>query len=397
MSSTLDDPNIFVTTNVVTATAVPSSIPASSSKGVAAAPIVGGILGGIVIAVVAVAMIVPCARRRQRRLRDPGNGFAGPRVLRKVVDAEASEPMMKGSWRDHILSSEDDRMRSTESGHTGIPQGYIEPLPMPNFQSLQPVTEGVVMAGGPAGTPYLQNFSAPHFPHPMPPPPRQHSRSMIPRFPSLDKLWPLTTAFRSSLYSAPSTKTKSSGGSSVPSGRGRDGETKQINPDALVSPTVLGQEVRLGKGRIPVDMEIKHSNPANEVRYQTAPMHRGYSLQSSASMPPNRREPPTIYAQQRPAYFHNPEPQPPRRQPSDSSNHRHHRRQKSNEYSRSHNHQSSTRHHRQNSVEHPARPHRSRSRSRSRNDPESARRPKPDSRRGGSSTAKVYNYTGYPS
>jgi len=252
-----------------------------------------------------------------------------------------------------------------------------------------------------------QNPYAPYFPQSVPPPIRQNSRSMIPRFPSLDRLWPLTTAFRTSLYSAPSEKTKSSAASSAPSrsasrhpsGRGRGGETKQIDPNALVSPTVLGQQVQLGKGRIPANMEIKHSSPATEVKYERAPTHRGFSLQSSAAIPPIHREPPTIYAQQRPVYPHNPEPQPPRRQPLDSTGHRHHRRQKSSESppnTRSHKHPSSTRHHRQNSAGHPVRPHRSRSRSRSRSDNEAVRKTKSDSRKMRPSAAKVYNNE-YPS
>lgn len=85
----------------------------------------GGVVAGVVIAVIAVAMIVPCARRRQRKIRDPADGY-GDRVLRKATDAEASEPMMNGSWRDYSRISEEDRMRSLGSSNTAvIPPGEL--------------------------------------------------------------------------------------------------------------------------------------------------------------------------------------------------------------------------------------------------------------------------------
>lgn len=114
------DTDVPTTTTVVEISPSPTnSKPPSSSKHVNIGAIIGGIVAGIVIATIAVAMIVPCARRRQRRIRDPGDGRGG-KVLRKAADAEASEPMMNGSWRDHSRISEEDRMRSLGSSSTPV-------------------------------------------------------------------------------------------------------------------------------------------------------------------------------------------------------------------------------------------------------------------------------------
>lgn len=274
-------------------------------------------------------------------------------------------------------------------------------------------------------SPYYQHPSATQSGQPIPATwaGRESSKSALPRFPSLDRLWPLTSAFRTSIYSSPSTKTKSSGASSAPSRattirpstkRGRSGEQKEINPDALTSPTVLGHELGLGRGRAAMDKEIKHANTANDVTYQTAPMHRGYSLKRGNSIPsttaPVHREPPIPYVQPpRPSYSQDQS----RRRPSDSSEPRQHQRKKSADSPRrlgSHSRQqSATRHHsRQNSAEHAARAaHRSRSRSRSRNagtgdnSTEVNKKVKVphahDPRRLRSSQAQVHEYPGQPS
>ena len=64
-----------------------------------------------------VAIIVPCARRRQKRLRwltEGGGGNAN--VLRR--DVEASEPL-KGSYRDHSRRSSEDKHSLSSSGNHG--------------------------------------------------------------------------------------------------------------------------------------------------------------------------------------------------------------------------------------------------------------------------------------
>lgn len=153
-----------------------------------------------------------------------------------------------------------------------------------------------------------------------------------------------------------------------------------------------------------MDKEIKHAHPANDVTYETAPMHRGYSLKRGTTISPTTA-PPTPYVQQpRPSYSQD----QPQRRPSDSSEHRQHRRKKSTESAHrtgSHNRQhSATRHHsRQNSGENPARVARkSKSRSRSRTgDNETTRKTKVphahDPRRVRSSQAQVHEYPGHPS
>ena len=115
-----------------------------------------------------------------------------------------------------------------------------------------------------------------------------------PRFPSFERLWPLTSAFRTSIYSSPSTRTsrtKSSAASSAPSRshsrrasrRGRREEPKQLSIDALVSPTSLQHGVGLGRDNDPIDrMQIKHVRGAmiNDARYETAPILPAMSAQN---------------------------------------------------------------------------------------------------------------------
>ena len=121
------------------------------------------------------------------------------------------------------------------------------------------------------------------------------SPARTPRFPSFDRLWPLTSAFRTSIYSSPSTRTsrtKSSAASSAPSRsrsrhasrRGRKEEPKQLSIDALVSPTNLQQGFGLGRDNNPIDnMQIKHVRGAmvNDARYETAPMVPAMSVQNN--------------------------------------------------------------------------------------------------------------------
>ena len=63
-----------------------------------------------------VAIIVPCARRRQKRLRWLTESDGGANVLRR--DVEASEPL-KGSYRDHSRRSSEDKHSLSSSGHHG--------------------------------------------------------------------------------------------------------------------------------------------------------------------------------------------------------------------------------------------------------------------------------------
>ena len=116
-----------------------------------------------------------------------------------------------------------------------------------------------------------------------------------PRFPSLERLWPLTSAFRTSIYSSPSTRTsrtKSSAASSAPSRsrsrnasrRGRKEEPKHLSIDALISPMSLHQGVGLGRDNDSMDtMQIKHVRGAmvNDARYETAPMLPAMSAQNN--------------------------------------------------------------------------------------------------------------------
>ena len=121
-----------------------------------------------------------------------------------------------------------------------------------------------------------------------------------PRFPSLDRLWPLTSAFRTSIYSSPSTRTsrtKSSAASSAPSRsrsrnqRGRKEEPRQLSIDALINPMSLHHGIGLGRDNDPLDnVQIKHVRGAmvNDARYETAPMLPALSAQNnfSNSIPP---------------------------------------------------------------------------------------------------------------
>lgn len=123
-----------------------------------------------------------------------------------------------------------------------------------------------------------------------------------PRFPSFDRLWPLTSAFRTSLYSSPSTRTsrtKSSAASSAPSRsrsrnasrRGRKEEPKHLSIDALINHAGLQHGIGLGRDNNPIDnMQIKHVRGAmvNDARYETAPMLPAMSAQNqfSNSLPP---------------------------------------------------------------------------------------------------------------
>jgi hypothetical protein len=123
-----------------------------------------------------------------------------------------------------------------------------------------------------------------------------------PRFPSFERLWPLTSAFRTSLYSSPSTRTsrtKSSAASSAPSRsrsrnasrRGRKEEPKHLSIDALINPMGLQHGFGLGRDNDPIDsMQIKHVRGAmvNDARYETAPMLPAMSAQNNFSntLPP---------------------------------------------------------------------------------------------------------------
>jgi len=132
------------------------------------------------------------------------------------------------------------------------------------------------------------------------------SPTRTPRFPSFDRLWPLTSAFRTSLYSSPSTRTsrtKSSTASSAPSRsrsrrasrRGRKEEPKQLNIDALFSPTNPQYGLGLGRDNDPIDrMQIKHVRGAmvNDARYETAPMVPAMSVQNNFfNVPPPLHSP----------------------------------------------------------------------------------------------------------
>ena len=132
------------------------------------------------------------------------------------------------------------------------------------------------------------------------------SSTRAPRFPSFERLWPLTSAFRTSIYSSPSTRTSRTK-SSVSSGpsrsrsrrasrRGRKEEPKQLSIDALTSPTTLQQGVGLGRDNNPIDnMQIKHVRGAmvNDARYETAPMLVAMSAQNNFFNPPPPLSSPT--------------------------------------------------------------------------------------------------------
>ena len=276
------------------------------------APVVGGVVGGVLLVVILVAIVVPCARRRQRRLKwlteDGGNGG----VLRR--DVEASEPL-KGSYRDHSRRSSEDKHSLSSSGNHGaffstfpprdssiyfndlgsIPKSKSSPYVNTKSQQqmLAPVMEHVATSNSSHVPPYFPAHG----------PPLASSTAKLnatspirtPRFPSFERLWPLTSAFRTSIYSSPSTRTsrtKSSAASSAPSRshsrrasrRGRKDEPKQLSIDALISPMSLQHGVGLGRDNNPIDsMQIKHVRGAmiNDARYETAPMLPAMSAQNN--------------------------------------------------------------------------------------------------------------------
>ena len=244
-------------------------------------------------------------------------GDGNPNVLRR--DVEASEPL-KGSYRDHSRRSSEDKHSLSSSGHHGAffstffsleglretlihvndsgstPKSksnpYVNTNSKPQQQPLAPVMEDVAMSSSSQISAYFPSHG----------PPLAASTAKLnatsptrtPRFPSFDRLWPLTSAFRTSIYSSPSTRTsrtKSSTASSVPSRsrsrrasrRGRKEEQKQLSIDALVNPTILQQGVGLGRDSDPIDrMQIKHVRGAmvNDARYETAPMLAAMSAQN---------------------------------------------------------------------------------------------------------------------
>ena len=96
---------------------------------------------------------------------------------------------------------------------------------------------------------------------------------------SLNRLWPLTSAFRTSICSSPSThtsRTKPFAASSAPSRsrsrnrRGRKEEPRQISIDALISPMSLHHGIGLGRDNDPLDnVQVKHVRGAmiNDARF----------------------------------------------------------------------------------------------------------------------------------
>jgi hypothetical protein len=182
---------------------------------------------------------------------------------------------------------------------------YVNPTPKTQQHALTPVMEDVAMSDAshvpayfPAHGPPLAASTAK----------LNHTSSIrTPRFPNLDRLWPLTSAFRTSIYSSPSTRTsrtKSSAASSAPSRsrsqhasrRGRKEEPKQLSIDALISPTSLHRGVGLGWDSDPVDsVQIKHVRGAmvNDARYETAPAHSAMSAQNNFFNVPPRLSSPT--------------------------------------------------------------------------------------------------------
>lgn len=68
------------------------------------------------VVIILVAVIVPCARRRQKRLKWLVESDGPPNVLRR--DVEASSPF-KGSYRDHSRRSSEDKHSVSSSGHHG--------------------------------------------------------------------------------------------------------------------------------------------------------------------------------------------------------------------------------------------------------------------------------------
>ncbi|KAF9649515.1 hypothetical protein BDM02DRAFT_3186269 [Thelephora ganbajun] len=258
------------------------------------APVIGGVLGGVVLIITLVIIIVPCARRRQKRLKWLTEGDGNVNVLRR--DVEASEPL-KGSYRDYSRRSSEDKHSLSSSGRPGsIPRGksspYVNTNPKSHQQMLTPVMEDVAMSDSSQLPAYFPTRGPPLSASTAKLNPTSSIRT--PRFPSFERLWPLTSAFRTSIYSSPSTRTsrtKSSAASSAPSRsrsrrasrRGRKEEPKKLNIDALISPMSLQQGVGLGRDSDPIDsMQIKHVRGAmvNDARYETAPMLPAMSAQN---------------------------------------------------------------------------------------------------------------------
>lgn len=170
---------------------------------------------------------------------------------------------------------------------------YANTNPRPHQKALAPVMEDVAMSDSSQAPAYFPSHGPPLVASTAKLNPSSSVRT--PRFPSFERLWPLTTAFRTSIYSSPSTRTsrtKSSAASSAPSRsrsrhasrRGRRDEPKQLNIDALVSPTSLQHEFGLGRDNNPIDnMQIKHVRGAmvNDARYETAPMLSAMSAQNN--------------------------------------------------------------------------------------------------------------------
>ncbi|KAF9784032.1 hypothetical protein BJ322DRAFT_890760 [Thelephora terrestris] len=281
-SSTISDTHTTATNLIFTTSSTQSNNPSSPTALIQSNP---------------ADVIVPCARRRQKRLRWITEGDGHPNVLRR--DVEASEPL-KGSYRDHSRRSSEDKHSVSSSGHHGsIPRSKSSPYsnsnPKSQQQPLAPVMEDVAMSSSSHDNSYFPV----HGPPPTSSTARLNPTSQIrtPRFPSFERL---TSAFRSSIYSSPSTRTsrtKSSAASSAPSRsrsrnasrRGRREEPKQLSIDALISPMSLHQGVGLGRDNDPMDsMQIKHVRGAmiNDARYETAPMLRAMSAQNNFSNAP---------------------------------------------------------------------------------------------------------------
>ena len=178
-----------------------------------------------------------------------------------------------------------------------IPRSKSSPYVNANTKSQQkalaPVMEDVAMSS----SSHLDAHYSAHGPPASTTRLNPTSSIRTPRFPSFEKLWPLTSAFRTSLYSSPSTRTsrtKSSAASSAPSRsrsrtasrRGRKEEPKQLSIDALIGPMSLQRGMGLGRDHDPIDsMQIKHVRGAmvNDARYETAPMLPAMSAQNNFS------------------------------------------------------------------------------------------------------------------
>ena len=170
---------------------------------------------------------------------------------------------------------------------------YSNTNPKSQQKALAPVMEDVAMSDSSQVPAYFPAHGPPLAASTTKLNPTPSTRT--PRFPSLERLWPLTSAFRTSIYSSPSTRTsrtKSSAASSAPSRsrsrrtsrRGRKEESKQLGIDALLSPTNLQQGFGLGRDNDPIDsMQIKHVRGAmvNDARYETAPMVPAMSVQNN--------------------------------------------------------------------------------------------------------------------